>query len=78
MKPQPQDINNNNEREENNKREEEDIKPQKCFMCNIEFTYLEYHRHYYDCRRKNTIRAIDLQKNKTYINNGKAYIISAV
>lgn len=71
MEPQIQDINNN-------EREEEDIIIEKCFMCKMEFTYLEYHRHYYDCRRKNTIRAINLQKNKTYINNGKAYMISAV
>ena len=59
---------------EETQQKEEDEKIIKCFICQMEIDRLEYYRnHYDDCRRKNTIRALDVRRNRTYIKDGKMY-----
>jgi acyl-CoA synthetase (AMP-forming)/AMP-acid ligase II len=56
--------------------ENEDEKIIKCFICQMEIDRLEYYRNHYDeCRRKNTIRALDNRRKQTYIKDGKKYRI---
>jgi hypothetical protein len=58
------------------KMENEDEKIIKCFICQMEIDRLEYYRNHYDeCRRKNTIRALDIRRKQTYIKDGKKYRI---
>jgi len=58
---------------------EEDEKIIKCFICQMEIDRLEYYRNHYDeCRRKNTIRALSVRRNRTYIKDGKKYSISDI
>ena len=65
--------------EEPTKKDDEVENLVKCIICKIEIDSLEYHRHHYDdCRRKNTIRALDIRRNQTYIKDGKKYRISDI
>jgi len=58
------------------KMENEDEKIIKCFICQMEIDRLEYYRNHYDeCRRKNTIHALDVRRKQTYIKDGKKYRI---
>ena len=55
------------------------VELQTCPGCRTEFTNKsELWRHFFDCRRKNSIRAIDVRKNQPYIRNGKKYMISEI
>ena len=55
------------------------VELQTCPGCRIEFTKKsELWRHFFDCRRKNSIRAIDVRKKQPYIRNGKKYMISEI
>jgi hypothetical protein len=56
--------------------DEENEKIIKCFMCQMDILRVDYYRnHYEDCRRKNTIRSLDVRRNQTYIKDGKMYKI---
>jgi hypothetical protein len=69
--------NENKNLEEPTKKENEVKNLVKCIICKMEIESIEYHRHHYDdCRRKNTIRAINIRMNQTYIKDGKKYRIS--
>ena len=57
---------------------EENEKLKKCLLCEMDFSFTDYCDHYSDCREKNTVSAIDIRRNQTYIMNGKSYTVSGV
>ena len=71
----PEEIECKTPEETESKPPEETI---KCFICQMEINRLGYSNHYFDCRRKNTIRALDVRRNQTYIKDGKKYRISEI
>jgi hypothetical protein len=64
--------------EENPNKEENKKIFRRCSWCEIEFTWTEFWEHHDDCRRKNSISALDIRRNRKYIKNGKMYVVSDI